>query len=71
MGEILTGAHIDASPPLYYTYITLASVGYGDITPLMPVSRSLATLMAVSGQFYMAVIVALLVGKFSSQQGSK
>lgn len=71
MGEILTGAHIDASPPLYYTYITLASVGYGDITPLMPVSRSLATLMAVSGQFYIAVIVALLVGKFSSQRGSK
>lgn len=71
MGEIVTGAHIDASPPLYYTFITLASVGYGDITPLVPVSRSLATLMAVSGQFYIAVIVALLVGKFSSKSSSK
>lgn len=71
MGEIVTGAYIDASPPLYYTYITLASVGYGDITPLKPVSRSLATFMAVSGQFYIAVIVALLVGKFSSQGSSK
>jgi hypothetical protein len=71
MGEIMAGAHIDASPPLYYTFITLASVGYGDITPLVPVSRSLATLMAVSGQFYIAVIVALLVGKFSSQRSSK
>jgi hypothetical protein len=71
MGEIFTGADLDASPPLYYTYITLASVGYGDITPLVPVSRSLATLMAVSGQFYIAVIVALLVGKFSSQRSSK
>jgi len=71
MGEIVAGAHVDASPPLYYTFITLASVGYGDITPLVPVSRSLATLMAVSGQFYIAVIVALLVGKFSSQRSSK
>lgn len=71
MGEIVTGTPIDASPPLYYTFITLASVGYGDITPLMPVSRSLATLMAVSGQFYIAVIVALLVGKFSSKGSSK
>ena len=71
MGEIVTGAHIDASPPLYYTYITLASVGYGDIVPLKPISRTLATMMAVSGQFYIAVIVALLVGKFSSRDNSK
>ncbi len=71
MGEIDPGEYIDAGPPLYYTYITLASVGYGDIAPLAPVSRSLATLMAVSGQFYIAVIVALLVGKFSSKSSSK
>ncbi len=71
MDETITGAHIDASPPLYYTYITLASVGYGDIVPLKPISRSLATMMAVSGQFYIAVIVALLVGKFSSRGSSK
>lgn len=70
MGEIVQGVNIDASPPLYYTYITLATVGYGDIVPLKPISRSLATLMAISGQFYIAVIVALLVGKFS-QKSSK
>jgi hypothetical protein len=71
MGEIAPGAPIDASPPLYYTFITIASVGYGDIVPLKPISRSFATLMGVSGQFYIAVIVALLVGKFSSQRSSK
>lgn len=71
MGEIVAGKHIDTSPTLYYTYITLASVGYGDIVPLKPISRSLATLMAVTGQFYIAVIVALLVGKFSSKSSSK
>jgi voltage-gated potassium channel len=71
MGEIVPGAHIDASPPLYYTFVTIASLGYGDICPLKPISRSLATLIAVSGQFYIAVIVALLVGKFSSQRSEK
>lgn len=54
------------STPLYYTFVTIASLGYGDICPLKPYTRSLATLIAVSGQFYMAVIVALLVGKFSN-----
>jgi hypothetical protein len=68
MGEIMQGSHFDASPPLYYTYITISSTGYGDIVPLKPISRSLATMMAVSGQFYIAVIVALLVGKFSAQR---
>ena len=62
---------VDASVPLYYSFVTIASLGYGDICPVKPLSRSLATFIAVSGQFYMAVIVALLVGKFSSQRGAK
>jgi voltage-gated potassium channel len=60
--------YLNKSVPLYYSFITLASVGYGDIVPLKPYSRSLATFIAVSGQFYIAIIVALLVGKFSSQK---
>jgi hypothetical protein len=58
------------SVSLYYSFVTLASLGYGDICPLKPYTRSLATFIAVSGQLYIAVIVALLIGKFSSQQGS-
>ena len=62
---------IDASFSLYYSFVTIASLGYGDIVPLKPYTRSLATFIAVSGQLYIAIIVALLVGKFSSQQASK
>lgn len=58
---------VDVSAPLYYSFVTIASLGYGDICPIKPISRSLATIIAVSGQFYMATIVALLVGKFSSK----
>jgi hypothetical protein len=58
---------VDVSAPLYYSFVTIASLGYGDICPIKPLSRSLATIIAVSGQFYMATIVALLVGKISSK----
>ena len=52
---------------LYYGFVTFATLGYGDFVPLKPFSKSLAILISVSGQLYLAVIIALLVGKFSSQ----
>jgi len=58
---------IGTSIPVYFSFVTFATLGYGDIVPLKPYTRSLATLMAVLGQFYIAIIVALLVGKFSAQ----
>lgn len=62
--------NLNTSVPLYYSFVTLATLGYGDIVPLKPYTRSLSTLIAITGQFYIAIIVALLVGKFSSQQNS-
>lgn len=62
-----TEESISTSVPVYFSFVTLATLGYGDIVPLKPYTRSLATLIAVTGQFYIAVIVALLVGKFSAQ----
>ena len=49
------------SNALYYSYITMTSVGYGEITPTITVSRTLAYLQATIGTFYMAVVVASLV----------
>ena len=46
----------------YYSFMTLTTVGYGDITPLRPPATSLTWIEAVFGQFYIAVIVAQLVG---------
>jgi voltage-gated potassium channel len=46
----------------YYSFITLATVGYGDVTPTTPLARTLAWIEAVAGQFYLAVLVAGLVG---------
>ena len=65
--QVNSAVQVNVSAPLYYSFVTIASLGYGDICPTKPISRSLATIIAVSGQFYMATIVALLVGKFSSK----
>lgn len=50
----------------YFSFVTIASLGYGDIVPRLPVSRTLAILEAVTGQFYMAVVIAWLVSVYAS-----
>lgn len=53
---------------LYYSYVTLTTLGYGSIVPLTPLTRTLAYLEAIAGQFYLAVLVAGLVGAYVSQR---
>lgn len=50
----------------YWVFVTMASLGYGDIVPLKPYTRSLSTAIVIFGQFYIAIIVAMLVGKFAA-----
>jgi hypothetical protein len=54
----------------YYSYVTLTTLGYGEITPLTRVARVLAAGEAVTGQLYLAVLIARLIGMelMSSQQ---
>ena len=47
---------------IYFSFITLTTLGYGDIIPIKPVARTLAYFEAIAGQFYLAVMVAGLVG---------
>lgn len=45
----------------YFSFVTLATLGYGDVLPVHPVARSLAALEAVTGSLYLAILVARLV----------
>lgn len=58
----------DLREPIYFGFVTFATLGYGDLLPLKPYAKSLSILIAVSGQLYIAVIIALLVGKFASRR---
>lgn len=51
----------------YFSYVTLATVGYGDITPSSDTARGLSVVEAIVGQFYIAVLVGVLIGKRVSQ----
>jgi hypothetical protein len=51
----------------YFSLVTLTTVGYGDITPGSDPARGLAAVEAVLGQFYIAVLIAELIGKRVAQ----
>jgi len=51
----------------YFSLVTMTTLGYGDITPVHEMARSMATLQAITGQFYVAVLVARIVAIMSSK----
>ncbi len=53
---------------VYFSLVTLTTLGYGDITPITQEARSLAVLEAIVGQLYLAVIVARLVGIYIANE---
>lgn len=52
---------------LYFSYITLLTIGYGDIIPLSHLSQKASVLIGLSGQFYLVIITGIIVGKFINQ----
>ncbi len=57
------------SDMIYYSFVTMTTLGYGDITPVSRMAKNLAVLEAVWGQTYLAVLVARLVGLHLSSSG--
>jgi len=55
---------------LYFSFVTMTTLGYGDILPVSATARGLAYMQAVVGQFYIAVLVAGLVGAYVSTKGN-
>jgi hypothetical protein len=51
----------DLKELLYFSFTSLTTMGYGDITPVHPLARSLANLEALIGQLYPAILIARLV----------
>jgi hypothetical protein len=59
----------DVSSAMYFSFVTLTTLGYGDITPINDFARSLAFLEAAMGQIYLTVLIASLVGVHISSSG--
>jgi len=52
----------------YFSFITITTLGYGDITPVTDKATALALIEAVVGQIYLVVLIAWLVGMHVSQR---
>ncbi|MFQ3210540.1 MAG: voltage-gated potassium channel [Colwellia sp.] len=55
---------------IYFSFVTITTLGFGDISPLLPISRFLVYFEAIVGQFYLAILVASLVGSHMSNFGA-
>lgn len=64
-GLLPTGSPGD--PMIYYSFVTLTTLGYGDITPVSHAARTLSWLEAAFGQIYLVVLVARLVSQHLTQ----
>jgi len=52
---------------IYYSFVTITTLGYGDITPTTDLASTFSFLEAVIGQLYLAVLIARLVGVHIAQ----
>lgn len=52
----------------YFSFITLTTIGYGDFSPTSELGQKVAVLEGLVGQFYIAIIMAILVGKYLSER---
>lgn len=74
MGNLLTDAFnqnqtnmLTITDFMYFSFVTMTTIGFGDITPAIPKTMMASVLLAVLGQVYLTVIVAILVGKYISR----
>ncbi len=55
----------------YYSFVTLSTLGYGDIIPVAGAARSLAILEAISGQMFLGLMIASLVGRLGQKSSGE
>jgi Ion channel len=64
-GTFAVSGGFSQASAIYFSFVTLATLGYGDITPRADVARGLAIIEGVGGQLFLAVLVARLVSLYS------
>jgi hypothetical protein len=63
--------HFTQANGIYFSFVTLATLGYGDYVPKTELARGLAILEAVAGQLYLGVMVARLLSMYVSGSSAK
>jgi Ion channel len=63
------GGSLTQAKAIYFSFVTITTLGYGDVVPTGDAARGLAILEAVGGQMYLAVLVARLVSLYGRERG--
>jgi hypothetical protein len=66
-GQIEGAKEMTSFTSVYFSFVTLSTVGYGDITPVASVARMLAAAEAMTGTLFVAILISRLVSLYSSQ----
>ncbi|MGB5847163.1 MAG: ion channel [Ignavibacteriaceae bacterium] len=56
---------------IYFSFVTMMTLGYGDITSVLSLVKSMTLLVSISGQLYLTILVAMVGGKLLSNPDSK
>jgi hypothetical protein len=67
-GSFSSPGELSASAAIYFSFVTLATLGYGDITPRSELARGLAVFEVVGGQLFLAVLIARLISAFGTDR---
>ena len=68
----LSGETLDElNSMFYFSFTTLTTLGYGDITPISSIARTLANLQAITGLMYPSIFIARLVGLYTADEMSE
>jgi hypothetical protein len=71
-GAFFASGHVGrGNDYLYFSFVTLTTTGYGDLTPGSDLARMLAVAEALTGQLYLVSVVALLVGNFGKSRAER
>jgi voltage-gated potassium channel Kch len=52
---------------LYYSFVTMTTLGYGEILPISDQARTITIILSILGPMYVAILIAMLVGKYASK----
>ena len=69
--QINPDEYFSLSELFYFSFVTLATLGYGDIVPLSKFARSLASLEAIAGTLFIAVLIGTLIGSYVGKKNGK
>jgi Ion channel len=67
-GSFTVAGEFSPNSMIYFSFVTLATLGYGDIVPRTDIARGLATVEGVGGQLFLAVLIARLVSLYAREK---